>query len=158
VRLLNLGCGHERLGKGEIRLDISPVAKPDVLAKAGYQPLPFKDECFDVVRAHHVLEHIPKIGYRLVDGLLFEFNPLVKLFNEVWRILKSGGRFEITVPIYPHEQAFTHFTHVSIWTPDSFRFFSRNDINAGLYGIECDFKVKSVKRVDYCAVAVLLKE
>jgi len=72
VRLLNLGCGHERLGKGEIRLDISPVAKPDVLAKAGYQPLPFKDECFDVVRAHHVLERVKRVDYCAVAVLLKE--------------------------------------------------------------------------------------
>jgi len=157
VRLLNLGCGHERLGKNEIRLDKSIHAKPDVLTKAGFQPLPFKDEAFDVVRAHHFLEHVPRIGYRLEVGRLIEFNPVIELFNEVWRVLKRGGRFEITVPVFPHNEAYIDPTHTSVWTPFSFQYFTSDAINKEFYGIKCSFKIEKLEQEGYCVIAQLRK-
>jgi len=128
-----------------------------VVAKAGFQPLPFKSECFDVVRAHHVLEHIPRIGYRLEDGRLVDFNPVIELFNEVCRVLKRGGKFKITVPIFPHAEAFIDPTHVSVWTSSSFQYFTKTGMNKELYGIETNFEISFVKQQGYCAIALLVK-
>jgi len=158
MRLLNLGCGHERLGKSEIRLDLSIFARPDVLAKAGFQPLPFKDEAFEIVRAHHFLEHVPRIGYKLEAGSLIEFNPVIELFNEVWRVLREGGRFEITVPVFPHNEAYIDPTHTSVWTPFSFQYFTSDAINKELYGIKCSFQIERIEESGYCVIATLKKK
>ncbi len=45
----------------------------------------FPEGYFDIIQAHHVLEHIPN---------------LVDVLHEVARILKSGGIFYVTVPRY----------------------------------------------------------
>jgi len=51
---LNVGCGGDRWG--EVRLDISRVSKPTVLADAHF--LPFVDGSFDLVLSSHCLEHL----------------------------------------------------------------------------------------------------
>lgn len=58
---LNVGCGSDTWG--DIRLDVSKhhwmtMGKSSVNLIADAQCLPFKDKCFDELRAHQVLEHI----------------------------------------------------------------------------------------------------
>ena len=64
-------------------------------------PLPFKDNEFDVIYAHHVFEHI-RIFFELMD--------------EIYRILKSRGRLILSVPHYSSNFAFVN--------PDHKRFFA----------------------------------
>jgi len=110
-----------------------------------------------VVRAHHFLEHVPRIGYRLEAGRLIEFNPVIELFNEVWRVLKKGGKFEITVPVFPHVEAYADPTHMSVWTFFSFQYFTSDAINKELYGVKSSFQIEKVEESGYCVIATLKK-
>lgn len=54
-------------------------------AQWGTEPLPFEPESYDEVYASHTLEHVPWFKTRV--ALL-----------DVFKVLKSGGRFEVWVP------------------------------------------------------------
>ncbi len=66
-----------------IRLDHRLIVKPNVVGDV--RALPFRDNCFEVVYASHVLEHF---HYRETDAILREW----------LRVLRPGGAFEIFVP------------------------------------------------------------
>lgn len=55
----------------------------------GQQSFSFEDDCFSLVFASHVLEHVP--WYRTDSAI-----------KEVHRILKSGGEFEVYVPDFDY--------------------------------------------------------
>lgn len=87
--VLNVGCSgceiHPQYkGWKEIRLDIDPEVKPDIVAdiRSMYQVL---TESVDSVYASHVLEH------------LFDFE-VPKALAEFYRVIKSGGLVCIGVP------------------------------------------------------------
>lgn len=83
-RILNIGSGPEPSRKlSAINIDVAPEGKPDVVADA--QHLPFKNNAFSVVRASHVLEHIPQ-------------NQLEETLNEWKRVLHEDGELQIAVP------------------------------------------------------------
>lgn len=75
MRTLDVGCGSRKL-LGSIGIDISRKTDADVLADA--QHLPYRDETFDLVQCHCVLEHLA--------------NPK-EATAEVRRVLKIGGTF-----------------------------------------------------------------
>ena len=56
-------------------------------------PLPFKDEEFDVVHCSHILEHVEDIFFSM---------------DEIWRVLKVGGILKIYVPFW-RDICFNHF-------------------------------------------------
>jgi len=64
--------------------------------------LPFNDNTFDEIRAHHCLEHIPA-----GEDLIF-------VMSELCRVLKPGGILDISVP---HSSSFDAFCpdHRSYW-------------------------------------------
>jgi ubiquinone/menaquinone biosynthesis C-methylase UbiE len=79
--VIDIGCG-ERKYPGAIGVDIAPLPTVDLLADAN-AGLPFADSSVDGVHLNHVLEHL---------------DDLVAAMDEVWRVLKPGGRVYITVP------------------------------------------------------------
>lgn len=87
--LLHVGCGNERVtdegpldGYDEVRLDIDPNCKPDIIASmtdmGDIGP-------FDMVYSSHSLEHLDPDGVRLA-------------LAEFFRVLKPGGAVMIFVP------------------------------------------------------------
>lgn len=83
-RVLNIGAGPEESQKmPAINIDISPHGKPEVMADA--QHLPFASGSFSVVRASHVLEHIPQ-------------DQIVPTLLEWKRVLHQDGVLNIAVP------------------------------------------------------------
>ncbi len=50
-------------------------------------PWPTPDNSIHHILASHILEHVPA-GQERID-----------IFNEAWRVLKPGGRFEIKLPL-----------------------------------------------------------
>ena len=100
---LNLGCGTNKI-IGALNVDAFEICEPDLVWDLNNTPWPLETETFDVVIAHHVLEH-------LVDWW--------SAFEEIARVTKVGGRIEIAVP---HESASTalgmrdHFHLFSQWS------------------------------------------
>ena len=81
---LNLGCGRTRFD-GFINLDIARNTMTDLDIQGNVLRLPFKNESFKRIGLFHVLEHIERIYH-------------VKLFDEIWRILKPKGSVIVCCP------------------------------------------------------------
>lgn len=100
LRILDVGCGCGRLMEdlkkyGEVfGFDIAPEALSFCsqrgltnLARADLdKPLPYEDSSFDLIIALDVLEHVEKDLFAL---------------SEIYRILRPGGFFLLSVPAHP---------------------------------------------------------
>ena len=82
-RVVNLGAGGEYDAK-ELQVDLSDDPHIDLRCDIRKLPLEWEDQ-FDKAKAHHVLEH-------------FDFEEVPVALAEWLRILKPGGRVEISVP------------------------------------------------------------
>jgi len=105
---LDLGSGGRRL-HGYTTLDKDPKTNAHITHDIE-TPLPFPDNHFDEVRAHHILEHVHTEKKTLV-------------MYEIWRVLKPGGIADIELPCYPHPQAVMDPTHLSLWHRYSFWYY-----------------------------------
>jgi len=117
---LDLGCGDNKQGADWIGMDYRPLPGVDIVHDLELFPYPLPDQSVDLVMASHVLEHIDKRGgdariaplIRLllkkkllspkeVQATIGEIDPgprLIRLMDEVWRLLKPGGQFMIGLP------------------------------------------------------------
>lgn len=83
MKKINLGAGKLiKSGKCWDNLDIHDKFGANIILDLNF-PLQIKDESYDYVLAHHVLEHLNDTMHRLDDW---------------FRILKKGGKLEIEVP------------------------------------------------------------
>jgi predicted SAM-dependent methyltransferase len=80
--ILELGTGIIKRGQGWITMDDK---QPCDFTHDLREPFPFPDNTFPNIYCSHVLEH-------------FYYPELLKLLREVYRILKAGGTFSISVP------------------------------------------------------------
>lgn len=87
MKILDLGCDNNKYkGKEEdtvIGVDFDKYPDVDVVHDLEKAPLPFEDESFDMVVMNHVIEHI---------------NNRSQLVDEIWRVLKTDGKFLCIVP------------------------------------------------------------
>ena len=81
---LNIGCGDKPF-YGCVNIDKRLLPTVDLVVDVESQGLPFPNEFFDVVYMIDVLEHI-------------SWRKTINVVDEVWRVLKPGGRFIIRVP------------------------------------------------------------
>jgi len=106
----------------------------------------FKDNSVREVYASHFIEHIPQ--YLVIET-----------FNEIYRILRHRGIFEIFVPSTTGRGAFCDPTHVSFWNDMSFQYYDMNwcrDLSQS-YGIKCNFKIIENKRLNEFNLHVVLE-
>lgn len=80
--ILNLGCGNAIM-PGAINIDKIKLPGVDLVFDLEKFPYPFKDNTIDEVHLYFVLEHL---------------DDHVKVIEEIFRILKRGGRAYIRVP------------------------------------------------------------
>lgn len=83
LKILNLGCGSERI-EGAINIDIVDSFKPDLVCDFR-GPLPFEPESVSKVYLFHVIEHLPK---KIHADLLENIN----------RVLVLGGVLYVSYP------------------------------------------------------------
>ena len=83
---IDLGCGENK-NPGFVGIDYRKSHSVDIVHDLEKFPYPLPNECASLVVCSHVLEHINPHGYIFV-----------RLMNEVWRIMKEGGEFVISVP------------------------------------------------------------
>ena len=138
---VDLGCGFCK--RGDIGIDISPLSSADILCNLGFDPIPLEDNSIDGVSACHFIEHLPQYVYYREDGQWKMHTPIIFLFNEVYRILKMGGTFDIRVPKWDCQEMYQDPTHKSVWVPNAFQYF-HEDCFDGLsktYGVTSRFRV-----------------
>ena len=144
---LDLGCGtrpHNPYGKSTVYgVDIRPLSVAGTVeircANLAVEQIPFDSNMFDSVSAFDFLEHIPRI-LSSADGKS-TINPFVILMNEIWRVLKPGGRFYALTPCYPSRAAFQDPTHVNILTDTTHDYFTGPEPLGRMYGFTGSFRV-----------------
>lgn len=99
---LNLGSGSQRLGKKPLNLDL--LAGEEVDVQGNLLHLPVKDMSVDTIVCTGVLEHVS--------------DPYLAV-QEIYRILKFGGRVFIETPLMQTVHASPKDFHR--WTPDGLR-------------------------------------
>lgn len=131
-RELLIGCGNNRkklVHFSEIgetwenltTLDIEPSCSPDVLWDLNNLPLPFERDGFDEIHAYETLEHCGKQG----DWRFF-----LGQFAEFWRILKPGGYFVGSCPMWDSPWAWGDPGHTRVITRHSLAFLSQEEYEA----------------------------
>lgn len=110
VTRIDLGCGT-RKASDTFGIDITQYEGVDLTLDLRWNPLPFKDGQLIYVYTSHFLEHLT-------------FDENLHLFNEVYRCLQSGGKFEIIVPHAMSYAQVTDLSHKSAWTEDTFGYFT----------------------------------
>ncbi len=146
--VLDLGCGKNKRHPEAIGLDMvgKPESDADVICNLGFEKIPFPDSSCKLVLAHDFLEHIPhQIWINTREGIR-RLSPSIQLFNEVYRVLEKDGIFETATPYFhtsaPNSEVFQDPTHTSVWTPETFNYFSNSyDDKHDLYGHKSNFKI-----------------
>ena len=126
---LMLGCGHLRKKrlkqpddpqefKNLITLDINERVNPDVVHDLNVTPWPFQDEEFDEIHAYEVLEHFGKQG---------DYTSFFEHFNEIYRILKPGGFFYASTPLWHNMWAWSDPGHTRIISEGTLMFLDRDN-------------------------------
>jgi len=142
MKKLNIGCG-EKIMEGYDGLDKQDFGQKWVCDILEFFTEFDIKELYDEVRAEHFLEH-------------FDQDELKIIFNGVYKILKTGGVFEIIVPSKEKDSAWV-LTHKTFWTEYTFKVFERemfcNEYRVPLWKIE---EVKTNSRKDiYCKMIKL---
>ncbi len=148
MRAINIGAGRD-YRKGWLNTDFSAEAKPDIVHDIRYEKLPVEDSSADLVYASGVLEQI-----LTNEDLLFAI-------NEVWRVLRRGGEFQIVVPNAQHSIAFQDPFDVRKFVPKTFDYLVHNSREYFLCGKVYGFKpwtsVKINENERHILVVTLLK-
>jgi SAM-dependent methyltransferase len=142
TKTLDIGCGKtpknpfkmDQVYGIDIREDINEkIFRADL----AIEPIPFEDEFFDVVSAYDFIEHVPRVIYMPHRRFCF-----VELMNEIYRVLKIGGKFLSFTPAFPAAPAWRDPTHVNIITEETFPlYFDYQNRLASMYGFNGYFEI-----------------
>lgn len=121
---LNLGCGLRKM-TDYVNIDSRKETNPDMLIDVS-EGLPFADDSIEEVRAYDFLAHVAP------DKTIF-------VVEEIFRVLKAGGKFEHFTPTTDARGAFQDPTHRSFWNLNSWLYYM-DDAYRALYGIKAKFK------------------
>lgn len=155
---LDLGCGSKPKNFFNADVTFGIDVRDDlelniVKADLVIEKIPFNDNTFDFVTAHDFIEHIPRLIYAPERRL-----PFVELMNEVWRVLKVGGKFLTQTPCYPHPAAFWDPTHVNFITEQTFPlYFDDSNKWASIYGFKGQFRIEQQTMNGQHLISVLVK-
>jgi SAM-dependent methyltransferase len=105
--------------------------------------IPYPSNFFDSVSAYDFLEHIP----RIIINKASSRNAFIEIMNEIFRVLKDGGRVYAQTPFFPNPEAFVDPTHVNFITNRTHTYFCIPKLTASMYGFNGKFKLIRVKPV-----------
>lgn len=97
---LDLGCGKNKL-EGFIGVDSRAFEGVDVVADLS-KPWPWQDETVDEVHCSHMVEHLTA-------------TERIHFVNELYRVLKKGGKATVITPHWASARAYGDLTHQ--WPP-----------------------------------------
>ena len=120
-------------------------SKANKFKKVDFTQVPTDSNTFDSVSAFDFLEHIPRQIHLSANSM--PRLPFVELMNEVWRVLKPGGKFYAMTPGYPNPAAFVDPTHVNFITEDTHMYFCGVKPIGKIYGFYGKFEVLRCERV-----------
>lgn len=123
---LNLGCGL-RHQKDYINIDNRAEVKPDLVHDIA-RGLPYKDNEVDEIIAIDVLEHLERME-------------VLDLMDEIWRVLKHGGKFQHRTPSSDGRGAFQDPYHKSFWNINTWKYYFTDPAYRQLYGTKANFKI-----------------
>jgi SAM-dependent methyltransferase len=104
---LDLGCGNRKL-PGSVGVDSLKLPAVDVVHNLSQFPWPFNDNSADLIFANHFMEHS---------------DDFVKTMEEVYRILKPGGRLVMQVPYFRAVDAVNDPTHKRFFSSHTLDYF-----------------------------------
>lgn len=109
VLALDLGCGNRKL-PGATGIDSLSLPAVDIVHDLDVFPWPLADASYDLVFANHYLEHADN---------------LVRVMEEIHRILAPGGRLVVQVPYFRSLDAVTDPTHRHFFTSMTLDYFTQ---------------------------------
>lgn len=149
AKRINLGCGFYKK-EGYINVDNSEEVNPDKVWDITKAPYPKEWENATLVEARNLLEHLYP-------------EEMIKVLQEVYRILAPGGVMKVTVPLCSSETldaAVADPTHKNLFTEHTFDYFDKNspywERHGKVYGIP-GFEVKTNFFKPYHLIAELKK-
>ena len=125
-RVLDVGCGNNKL-PGAIGIDRVALPAVDVVHDLNSFPYPFDSSSFDEIRLIHVIEHLDSI---------------IRVMEEIYRMVRPGGRVTIITPHYSDFQSWNDPTHRWHLTTYSFRYFEP-EWESSYYSL-ARFKIESI--------------
>ncbi|MBS3150791.1 methyltransferase domain-containing protein [Candidatus Woesearchaeota archaeon] len=102
---LNLGSGLN-YRQGYVNIDSNRDVKADIYHDLEKFPYPFKDNTFEIVYCHHILEHMEN---------------LLGVMEELWRISKPNAKIHIYGPITGSFEVECDLTHKRSLNSQTFR-------------------------------------
>jgi predicted SAM-dependent methyltransferase len=158
---LDLACGQNKQ-EGYFGIDIFPGDKVDAVVDLEIFPWPIESNSADEIVCSHYVEHTPKdtVGKQLLKALSecstyeelkeriskFDENAptdgLIKFMNEVYRILKPGGKLKVVAPYYNSIRCWQDPTHTRAINEATFMYYNKEwrTVNRlDHYPINCDF-------------------
>lgn len=120
---LDIGCGENKQPGGFVGMDIRKFPGVDIVQDLESFPWSLPDESVSFAVASHVIEHInPARG------------TFLKFMDEVWRVLKPGGKFAISLPYAGSPGYWQDPTHCNPCNEITWAYFDPLD-QSGLYFI-----------------------
>ena len=135
IKRLDLACGNNKLN-GYLGVDITLVGtEADVCWDLEKHPWPFEDDSIDEIFCRHYIEHT---------------SDLIMFMNEVYRILRVGGKATFIAPYYTSIRAWQDPTHKRTISEATFLYYTKKylkDNNLEHYPIHTDFILEDVSYV-----------
>lgn len=127
MEILDVGCGSAKQN-GAVGIDIvDHHGSVDIVHDLNKYPWPIQDNYFDAALCRDIVEHLDDV---------------VKLMEELHRVLKPNGKIIIYTPHFAHPNSFRDPTHKHHFTYGTFDYFT-GDID---YPIYTNKKFKMIKK------------
>jgi SAM-dependent methyltransferase len=139
VTKIDIGCGPNKR-EGFTGVDAIAFPNVDYVCKVGSQPLPFETNSIEEINSSHFLEHLTNL-----DGKWERVN----FFNEMYRVLKPGGKASLVFPHWASNRYYGDPTHKEPFSEMGFYYLSKDwrkgnahhtDIEHNPNGYDCDFE------------------
>jgi predicted SAM-dependent methyltransferase len=133
---IDLAAGQNKK-EGFTGIDISDVSNVDIVHDLNIYPWPIEDNSVDEIHCSHYIEHIPH-DIKNNDSR----DGFIQFMDEVYRVLKPGGKATFIAPYYTSMRAYGDPTDKRYISDMSFYYYNKawRDANKlDHYGINCDF-------------------
>ena len=136
---LNLACGNTRK-EGFAGVDIEHTSCTDYIMDLTKYPWDIESDSVDEIFCSHYIEHIPHNIHNPNDSR----DGFIQFMDEVYRVLKVGGRATLVAPYLTSVRAFQDPTHCRYICKETFYYFNKqwiNTYNLQHYNIKSNFDI-----------------